>query len=97
MKPVFFSNKAEEDLEEIADYIAQDSPTRALSFISVLRQQCEKLSLYPTSFRRYPELGPDAHIMPHKNYVILYLNLDDYVSIERILHGARDILALLED
>jgi plasmid stabilization system protein ParE len=31
------------------------------------------------------------------NYIILYRNLPREVSIERVIHGARDILALLAD
>ena len=84
MKPVIFSAKAEDDLEEIADYIAVDSPRRALSFIHKLREQCQKLELFPESFRRFPELGPEARIMPYKKYVVLYRVLNDAVSIERV-------------
>ncbi|MGP1276409.1 MAG: type II toxin-antitoxin system RelE/ParE family toxin, partial [Caulobacterales bacterium] len=38
-----FSPAAERDLEEIADYIAQDNPRRALSFIAELRQTAADL------------------------------------------------------
>lgn len=97
MKPVIFSAKAEYDLEEIADHIAEDSSRRAISFVRKLREQCQKLEQFPESFRRFPELGPDARIMPYKKYVVLYRVLNDAVSIERVLHGARDILALLDE
>ena len=40
---------------------------------------------------------PDAHILPYRNYVVLYRNLLRHVSIARIVHGARDIMALLGD
>jgi len=95
MKPVIFSVMAERDLEQIGDYIAKDSPPRALSFINQLRIQCQKLERFPKSFRRFPQLGSTAHIMPYGNYVVLYRELDKYVSIERILYGSRDILSLL--
>jgi plasmid stabilization system protein ParE len=38
-----FSPAAERDLEEIADYIAQDNPQRALSFVVELRQTAAEL------------------------------------------------------
>ena len=40
---VFFSVQAEADLEGIADYIAADSPARALSFVSEIRKHCNKI------------------------------------------------------
>ena len=95
MKPVIFSVLAESDLEQIGDYIAQDSPHRALSFIRQLRVQCQKLEQFPKSHRRFPELGQTAHIMPYGKYVVLYRVREEYVSIERILHGGRDILPLI--
>ncbi len=95
MKPVVFSRKAELDLEDIADYIAADNPRRAASFVRELRERCFALSTLPGSARPFPHLGPDAHILLYQNYVILYRNLPQHVSIERVVHGARDILALI--
>jgi len=97
VKPVVFSRKAEQDLEDIADYIAADNPRRATSFVRELRERCFDLETLPASARPFPALAPDAHILPYGNYVILYRNLSRQVSIERIVHGARDILALIGD
>ncbi|HLF23431.1 MAG TPA: type II toxin-antitoxin system RelE/ParE family toxin [Burkholderiales bacterium] len=94
-KPVRFSPRAERDLEDIADYIARDNPPRALSFVRELRERCDKLGSSPHAPRHFPQLGPDAHILPYGNYVILYRDLTREVSIARILHGARDIVALI--
>lgn len=38
-----FTPLAEQDLEAIADYIAADNPTRALSFVRELRAQCQRI------------------------------------------------------
>ncbi len=97
MKPVVFSSKAEQDLEDIADYIAADNPRRAASFVRELRERCLALGTLPASARPFPALAPGAHILPYHNYVILYRNLLRRVSIERIVHGARDIIALIGD
>jgi toxin ParE1/3/4 len=94
-KPVRFSSRAERDLEDIADYIAQDNSPRALSFVRELRERCDKLGISPHAPRRFPQLAPDAHILPYGNYIILYRNLLHEVSIARILHGARAIMALI--
>ena len=97
MTPVIFSEKAENDLEQIGDFIAQDSPARALSFIRGLRESCRKRGQFPESCRRCPELEQNVRIMPHSNYVVLYQIADDHVFVARILHGARDIMAILDE
>lgn len=88
---------SEDDLEAIADYIAGDSPVRALSFVRELRKQCLDLGMFPNAYKNFPELGENAPIMPYKNYIILYQVLRDYVYIVRIIHSARDMLKLIED
>lgn len=42
------TSEAEGDLEEIADYIAEQDPRRALSFIRELLSRCEDLVQNPT-------------------------------------------------
>ena len=44
---VLFTPLAETDLEDIGDYIAQDNPARALSFIQEIRAQCQKIGKSP--------------------------------------------------
>ncbi|HHL33297.1 MAG TPA: type II toxin-antitoxin system RelE/ParE family toxin [Desulfobulbaceae bacterium] len=97
MKRVEFSPKADNDLEKIGDYIAEDNPRRAVSFIQEIRERCRKLDAFPEAAPRFPELGDNARILPHGNYVILYNVLDDKVLIERVLNGARDILSVIKD
>jgi toxin ParE1/3/4 len=38
---LFFSPRAEADLEDIGDYIARDNPARAISFLEELRSHCD--------------------------------------------------------
>ncbi len=97
MKSVEFSPKVISDLEKIGDYIAEDNPRRAVSFIQELREVGQKLEDYPEAYPRFQALGDKARFLPHGNYVILYNVLSDRVRIERILHGARDILAVISD
>lgn len=97
MIPVVFSRKAEDDLEAIADYIAQDNPARTLSFLPELRKQWVNLGHFPNDHPRFLELGERSRVIPYKNYVVLYQILDDTVAIERIIQGARDILNLIRD
>jgi plasmid stabilization system protein ParE len=93
-----FSSEAENDLEQIADYIAQDDPRRALSFVQELRSKCEALLVAPNSFAfvpRFKHHGIRRRV--YGNYLILYRAESEKVVIIHILHGATDYGAILFD
>jgi toxin ParE1/3/4 len=46
---VLITDAAEDDLEAIGDWIAQDNPARALTFVRELRLSCETLAEAPTA------------------------------------------------
>ena len=90
------SDEAEQDLEQIADYIARDNPRRALSFILELRNRCEELLDTPNGFAivpRYERYGIRRRV--HGNYLIFYRVETAKVVIVHILHGATDYGAIL--
>ena len=86
---------AEQDLETIGDYIAANNPVRAVSFIRELRAQCKRIAANPPGYRLRPELGDDIRYSVYGNYVIFFVALPEEITIIRILHGARDIPAIL--
>ena len=45
-----FTPLASSDLEAIGDYIAQDNPARAYSFVLEIRKQCRKIASAPIYF-----------------------------------------------
>lgn len=90
-----FTPLAEQDLEAIADYVAADNPARALSFARELRAQCQRIALNPRGYRLRPELGDGIRSCAHGRYVIFFESDPDAVLIVRILHGARDLPAVL--
>jgi toxin ParE1/3/4 len=83
-----FSPGAEADLEEIGDYIAMDSPARALAFVHELREQCQVLTQLPLAFPARDELAPGVRMMPYRRYLIFYRPIGREIRIERILHSA---------
>ena len=83
------------DLEEIGDYIAQENPIRAGTFVAELRAHCEKICLNPAGYRRRPELSEGLRSCAHGNYVIFFESTTEQVTIVRIVHGARDSSAVL--
>ena len=88
---VSFSPAASDDLVEIAMFIAQDNPTRALTFIDELEARCRTLGTSPGIGTVRPELGKGICMLPHGRYLIFYREANKGLRIERILHGARDI------
>jgi toxin ParE1/3/4 len=85
MFTVKFMPKAIDDLRGIAAYIAQDSPARALTFISEIEQRTNKtLSLAPKAGTLYKG---ETRFFPVSGYVFLY-DVDEKRRIVNVLHIA---------
>lgn len=89
------SPAAQDDLEAIGDFIAQDSPGNAVQFVMALRAQCQRLTKAPLAYVARPELSDGLRSCAHGRYVIFFRPTAELVRIERILHSARDVQALL--
>lgn len=85
------------DLEEIADYIAQDSPRHAVRLLRALRARMKEIARQPELYRLRPELGAEARLAPAGHYVILFRIRKNSVRIERVVHGSRDLQPILEE
>ena len=88
---VGFSAIAQAELTDIAAYIAQDNPARALSFVDELEAKCQGVGRAPGIGTARPELGDGVRMLPHGRYLIFYRELDGAIRIERVMHGARDV------
>ena len=83
------------DLEDIADFIAQDSPRHALRVLRLLRAKMKEIARQPELYRLRPEIGKDARLAVVGQYVILFRIRQGAVRIERVVHGGRDLPPLL--
>ncbi|MBH5401387.1 type II toxin-antitoxin system RelE/ParE family toxin [Bradyrhizobium sp. CNPSo 4010] len=93
---VVLTAEAESDLEEIASYVAAQSPQSALTLIRGLRDRCETLADAPHRYPlvpRYEQKG--IRRRPFGNYLIFYRVGRDAIEVIHILHGARDYEPLL--
>lgn len=93
---VVLTSEARDDLERIGDYIAQDNPTRARSFVNELIEKVRSIGDMPLAFPlvpRYAHLGIRRRV--HGNYLIFYRTDENNIVIIHILQGARDTEALL--
>jgi toxin ParE1/3/4 len=91
MKQVFKRPLAEADLDQIWDYIAEDSPERASNFLRKLYAKMQTLAANPNIGRKRNELLPGLRSFPYGNYVIFYLSIENGIEVVRVLQGSRDI------
>jgi plasmid stabilization system protein ParE len=93
---VELSSFIESDLEAIADYIAQDNPMRAVSFIREIREELRLVGQDPLLYQLRPEIGEDARLAVVGRYVILFHIVGEVVRIERVIFGGRDLPTLFQ-
>ena len=81
---------AEQDLEEIWSYVAEDaSPATADRLIDAIVDRFDLLAEQPRMGRLRPEFGAGVRSFSVENHVIYYRH-DEDVVIARVLHGRRD-------
>lgn len=93
---VWISARARFDLIEIEEFIAQDNPWRASTYLEEIFVKIEGIGNWP---RRYPVWRsefPDYRVARHGKYLILFRLTDGAPRIERVIHGARDAAKLLK-
>jgi len=84
-------------LADIWSYIAgAASETVATRFLVKLTATCERLLAFPLAHPEHPQLDPGLRVVFHASYAIYYRSDDDCVTVVRVLHGARDLAAIVE-
>ena len=98
---VIWTEEAVRDLEDIARYIARDSPGNASRVVKRLRDHASSLWSFPERGRVVPELldlglraWRELVVRPHR---IVYRISGDVVVVEVIFDGRRDVTAVLSD
>jgi toxin ParE1/3/4 len=89
--PYRLSPLAEQDLDEIWSYVAEDAtPTTADRLIDDIIHRFDLLGEQPGMGRARPEFGIGVRSFAVENYVIYYRQGGVGVLIARVLHGRRD-------
>lgn len=97
MAEIRWSLTAGEDLREIEEYIARDSPVYAVRTVDRIVESVERLEMFPLSGRMVPEFErEDLREVIFGSYRIVYLVQEVTVTILRVVHGARDIIRLAQ-
>ena len=93
---VHITSQAETELEDIADYIAQDNPHRAVTFVIELREKCLSLADTALAFPLVPRYERfRIRRRAYGSYLIFYQIEDDQVFVIHVLHGAMDYASIL--
>jgi addiction module RelE/StbE family toxin len=87
---VVWAGRAVEDLEAIANYIAQDSPAYASVVLKNILHQTRTIARFPHSSRKVPEFDDeDIREVPAYSYRIIYRLEQNDVIITAVIHGKR--------
>jgi toxin ParE1/3/4 len=91
------SDKAQAELREIGDWIADDNPARADSFVLELIDRCRAIGPNPTLYPVASNIpGTAVRRRLYKGYLIFYRVKIDEVEIIHIVHSMRNYAALFE-
>lgn len=97
MAQVRWSLTAGTDLQDIEDFIARDSVLHAVAFVDSIVESAESLLTHPRIGRVVPEFNrDDLREVIFRGYRIVYLVQGKEVVVLRVVHGARDLLALIK-
>lgn len=94
MAKCIISREAEEDIDDILEYIALDNFEASIAFYGRLTALFDMLADNPEAGRGRPEIKEDIRSFPDGNYLILYRSWAGQIAIVRVLHAGRDIYNL---
>ncbi len=85
---------AQEDLLSIFDWIANDSPNRAMKFVDKLDERICLLETHPMLGRvpRHPKLREYGYrVLIIESYLVFYVLRKKTIEIHRVIHGSRNL------
>lgn len=92
MEPEFsLSDLADQDVLDIAVYLARFGVDVADRMVDRLNKQFETLAQFPTMRRARDDIRPGLISIVVNRYLNFNLPVDDGIRVIRVLHGSRDI------
>jgi toxin ParE1/3/4 len=91
------SQLAEQDLEDIWVYLAQNNQIAADKQIANILNRLPMLAQFPDMGQIRDDLGEKLRSFPIKSYVVFYTKCANEIEVVRILHQSRDIDRLFSD
>jgi len=90
------TEQAEADMEEIWEYLAQRNETAADRLLDGILQRARLHVQFPLMGRLRDDLDLDLRSFVVSPYVVFYRPIDDTIEVLRVLHGARDVDAIMK-
>ena len=91
MERVLRRPQAQDDIDDIWNYIADDNIHAADNWLDKLDEQFVLLTQQPLMGRARDELSAGIRSFPLGRYVIFYLPRANGIDVVRVLHSARDV------
>jgi toxin ParE1/3/4 len=94
---------ARRDVDAIAAFIAEDNPEAAFRFLEAIEKSYQTLAEMPEMGAPRPFGGSalaGLRMFPVRDfptYLVFYRPTEDGIEIVRVLHGARDLSAILDE
>ena len=96
IKKIAWTEDGSSSFEEVIEYIAKDSPYYAGITAEKIFSSIERLEDSPGICRIVPEYNnPNIREIIYKSYRIVYKIVEDTIFVVLVVHGARDLKALL--
>jgi toxin ParE1/3/4 len=102
-KPLIVLPQADRDTDEASVFLAERDQERALRFLDAASETYRLIAESPGVGSVYPFRSPHVQdirrrfVRGFREYLIFYRETDDAVVVLRVLHGSRDLTALLGD
>ena len=98
MAEYFLVPRARDDLHEILETIAEDSPEAAMTVLEQFEKTFGLLAENPEMGHRRSDLTRlPVRFFPVYSYLVIYMDLCTPLRIVRVLSGCRDVQKVLEE
>lgn len=91
MSQLIISPSANNDLMDIWEYIADDSPVNADRFLERLVESAQNLIGFSEIGVLRPELAASLYSHPVDRYMLYYRVQNENIELVRVLHSSRDV------
>ena len=101
MYKIRYLPQARKDLEDIISYIADrlKAPKAAMDLLDSLDKTISTLKQFPYSYKVYQpisHLEDEYRLLPVQNYLVLYVVIDQFVEVRRILYSKMDLTKIIK-
>jgi toxin ParE1/3/4 len=100
MENYVLTNKALVDIEEIVDYLAEESVKSALAVATAIHKTCRMIGDIPDIGHSVDSIGTDLQqitVRKYRNYIVFYIITHSVPLILRVIHAKRDLPTLLSE